>query len=68
MNTELTKQQIIDALRCLYDNGIDAGECDTVLQALCYILLDKEIDFLLELLEEEEGDLEELIKNKEVAL
>lgn len=68
MNTELTKQQIVAALRCLYDNGIEADECDTVLQALCYIILNKEIDLHLELLKEEEGDLEELIKNKEVAL
>ena len=51
----LDKKKIKDALICLHDNGIEADECSPVLQALCYILMDKEIEPLLDLLEEEDG-------------
>lgn len=40
----ISKKKLEDALRCLVDNGIDKDESKTVLQALCYILLDEEID------------------------
>ena len=36
------------ALRCLKDNGIEKSECPVVLQAMCYILYDAEIEDLLE--------------------
>lgn len=43
------RNKVKKALQCLLDNGIDTDECPTVLQALCYILIDKEIeDILLE--------------------
>lgn len=50
----LDKETLKNALICLHDNGIEADECSTVLQALCYILMDKEINPLLKLLNEEE--------------
>ena len=31
------------ALQCLIDNGIDADEAETVLQAIGYILMDREL-------------------------
>lgn len=40
----ISEKQQKDALQCLIDNGIDEDESKTVLQALCYILLDEEID------------------------
>lgn len=40
----INEKQLKDALQCLADNGIDKDESETVLQALCYILLDEEID------------------------
>ncbi len=43
----LNKEQLILALKCLQDNGIEADECCTVLQSLCYILLDEEYGDLL---------------------
>lgn len=43
----INREQIKKALQCLADNGIDKDECPTVLQALCYILLDEEIEDLL---------------------
>lgn len=39
----LNKTKIDKAKQCLIDNGIEADEADTVLQALCYILMDEEI-------------------------
>lgn len=45
---KLGKYNIRRAQQCLYDNGIDADETATVLQALGYILLDKELDDLLD--------------------
>lgn len=44
----LLQEQVDAALKCLIDNGIDKDESATVLQALCYILMDKEIDDMLE--------------------
>lgn len=44
----LVQEQVDAALQCLIDNGIDKDESATVLQALCYILMDKEIDDMLE--------------------
>ena len=58
----LDKEKIKNALICLHDNGIEADECSTVLQALCYILIDKEINPLLELLDEEE-DIEKILSS-----
>lgn len=46
-NEALSTARIKRAIECLKDNGIDADEADTVLQALCYILLDTEIEELL---------------------
>ena len=43
----LSESDIDKACLCLRDNGIDEDEIDTVLQALCYILLDTEIEELL---------------------
>ena len=43
-----TREQIQKALQCLADNGIEKGECAVVLQALCYILMDTEIETLLQ--------------------
>lgn len=43
----MTKNRIQAALQCLKDNGISQEECPIVLQALCYILLDEEIEDLL---------------------
>ncbi len=40
---DLTPKKLEDANKCLADNGIEPDECETVLQALCYILLDLEI-------------------------
>lgn len=41
--TDLTPEKLEAANRCLMDNGIEPDDCETVLQALCYILLDVEI-------------------------
>jgi hypothetical protein len=60
----LDKEQLKKAMICLRDNGIEPDECPVVLQTLCYILLDKEIDPLLELLDEEE-DIEKLLSSQE---
>ena len=43
VNTIITKERIEEAENCLYENGIDPEETDTVLQALGYILLDTEL-------------------------
>ena len=40
---EITRDKIKKAEQCLVDNGIDEDEAAVVLQALGYILLDKEI-------------------------
>ena len=37
---EITKDKIKAAEQVLIDNGIEASEADTVLQAVCYVLLD----------------------------
>lgn len=42
--TILNKDKIKKALKCLEDNGIERDECETVLQALCFILVDKDIE------------------------
>jgi hypothetical protein len=44
LDCKVSKQQFDKALKCLVDNGIEIDEAETVLQALCYILLDTEID------------------------
>lgn len=41
--TDINEQQIVAAEQCLIDNGIDADEADTVLQAIGYILLNAEL-------------------------
>ena len=46
-NEILSTARIKRAIECLKDNGIAADEADTVLQALCYFLLDTEIEELL---------------------
>ena len=38
----MTQQKFDAAVQCLKDNGIEADEAETVCQALCYILTDKE--------------------------
>lgn len=40
---EITSDRIARALQCLEDNGVDSDETEIVLQALGYILLDKEL-------------------------
>lgn len=41
----IVNQQSFDkAKQCLIDNGIEPDETETVLQALCYILLDEETE------------------------
>lgn len=37
------EEKIARAKQCLIDNGIEDDEAETVLQALCYILMDTEI-------------------------
>lgn len=37
------EEKIASAKQCLIDNGIEDDEAETVLQALCYILMDTEI-------------------------
>ena len=44
---ELDRNSLNKAMQCLCDNGIEKDECGTVLQALCYILLDTEIEGLI---------------------
>lgn len=39
----ISEEKLARAKQCLIDNGIECDEADTVLQALCYILLDTEI-------------------------
>ena len=36
------------AAKCLIDNGTDSDEAATVLQALCYILMDTETELLMD--------------------
>lgn len=43
----LSQSQVDAALQCLIDNGIDKDESGIVLQALCYILMDEEIEEML---------------------
>lgn len=44
-NKHLSKTKINQAIDCLVDNGIeDEDEAFYVLQALCYILIDEEIE------------------------
>lgn len=43
----LTRDNIEHALLCLADNGVDADATANVLQALCYILMDVEIEDML---------------------
>ena len=40
----VSKDNLIKAMQCLADNGIEKDECYNVLQALCYTLMDIEID------------------------
>lgn len=44
--TQIDREDIRRALKCLEDNGIEKSECPTVLQALGYILTDTELDTL----------------------
>lgn len=43
VRTEIYKADILAAEKCLIDNGIEADEAQTVLQALGYVLLDIEL-------------------------
>jgi hypothetical protein len=43
MGNTITLEKIKMAEKCLIDNGIDADEAETVLQAIGYILLDAEL-------------------------
>ena len=47
VQTQLTKSKMEAAMRCLEDNGIESDETEVVLQALCYILLDTEIENII---------------------
>ena len=47
VQTLLTKFTVEAAMRCLEENGIEPNETATVLQALCYILLDAEIENII---------------------
>lgn len=40
---KITRSMVINAEKVLVDNGIDPSEAETVLQALGYVLLDKEL-------------------------
>lgn len=40
----MTKEKIEKAIRVLVDNGMDKGEAFVVLQALCYVLMDSEVE------------------------
>ena len=42
-NLRITSKTIKAAENCLIDNGIEADEAQTVLQALGYILIDEEL-------------------------
>lgn len=43
VNTVISKTKRNKAEKVLRDNGIDRDECNTVLQALGYVLLDEEL-------------------------
>ncbi len=43
MENIITAEKIKAAEQCLIDNGIEAEEAETVLQALGYILLDTDL-------------------------
>ena len=47
VQTQLTKSTLEAAMRCLEDNGIEPDETAIVLQALCYIFLDTEIEDII---------------------
>ena len=40
----VTQETFNRAKQCLVDNGIGQGEAETVLNALCYILMDEETE------------------------
>lgn len=40
----ITKEQFDKARRCLIQNGVERDEAETVLQALCYILMGEETE------------------------
>ena len=44
MDGIMNQEKFDSAVRCLMDNGIDEREAYVVLQALCYILVDEEIE------------------------
>ena len=46
-NPKLTRDIFNRAKRCLIDNGIPHEEAETVLQALCYIIVDEETEHLM---------------------
>lgn len=39
----VSREKIDKAIQCLIDNGIEADEAETVLQAIGYILIDEEL-------------------------
>ena len=41
---EIAQDKLVEAAQILVENGIDAGEAFTVLQAMCYVMMDYEID------------------------
>ena len=45
---EMTKEKILAAQRVLMDNGIDASDTGTVIQALGYVLADVEWEEFIE--------------------
>jgi hypothetical protein len=44
----MNKDKYAGAIKVLTDNGIEPDEAPTVLQALCYVLIDEEIDKYME--------------------
>lgn len=43
-DSKYQKERVDLATKCLIDNGIETDEAETVLEALCYILMDEEIE------------------------
>lgn len=43
-DTKYQKERVNLAIKCLIDNGIEDDEAETVLEALCYILMDADIE------------------------
>lgn len=60
------KDKLIEAAQILVENGIDAGEAFTVLQAMCYVMMDYEIDDVIT--DEDEGNIKKFGENLKAEL